>query len=130
MKPAVARHFTKVVISWRTSPQTTTSPPTLTSSTTGVKRPNTEGSTSNPNKKQKSAQTNTTSQASQIRQKITAPKVTKSVRTGQANKRTGEANKRTGGSGGNRNNGVRLAKIARNKNNEKNLYVPPPRRGT
>ncbi|PKY47519.1 hypothetical protein RhiirA4_403510 [Rhizophagus irregularis] len=121
MKPAVARHFTKVVISWRTSPQTTTSPPTSTSSTTGVKRPNTEGSTSNPNKKQKSAQTNTTSQASQIRQKITAPKVTKSVRTGQTNKRTG-------GSGGNRNNGVRLAKIARNKNNEKNLYVPPPRR--
>ena len=126
MKPAVARHFTKVVISWRTSPQSTLSPSTSTSSTTGDKRPNTESSPPKPNKKQKSAQTqtNTISQASsQVRQKITAPQVTKSSRTGQVNKRAG-------GSGGNRNNGIRLAKIARNKNNEKNLYVPPPRRGT
>jgi len=126
MKPAVARHFTKVVISWRTSPQSTLSSPTSTSSTTGDKRPNTESSPPKPNKKHKPAQTqtNTTSQvSSQVRQKITAPQVTKSPRTGQANKRAG-------GSGGNRNNGIRLAKIARNKNNEKNLYVPPPRRGT
>jgi len=127
MKLAVARHFTKVVISWRTSsPQSTSSSPT--STTKGDKRPNSESSPPKPNKKQKSAQiqtdtTNSTSQASQVRQKITAPQVRKSPRTGQANKRAG-------GNGGNRNNGVRLAKIARNKNNEKNLYVPPPRRGT
>jgi len=132
MKPAVARHFTKVVISWRTSPQSTsTSTSTSTSSSsssTGDKRPNTESSPSTSNKKQKSAQTqtNTTSQTSQVRQKITAPQVTKSPRTGQANKRTG------GNGGNNRSNVgggyVRIAKIARNKNNEKNLYVPPPRR--
>jgi septal ring-binding cell division protein DamX len=126
MKPAAARHFTKIVISWRTSPQSiSTSTSTSTSSTTGDKRPNTEGSPSTPNKKQKST-TNTTLQTS--RQKITAPQVTKSPRSGQANKRAG-------GSGGNNRNNVgggyvRIAKIARNKSNEKNLYVPPPRRGT
>jgi len=122
MKPAVARHFTKVVISWRTSPQSTsTSTSTSTSSSsssTGDKRPNTESSPSTSNKKQKSAQTqtNTTSQTSQVRQKITAPQVTKSSRTGQINKRAG------GNGGNNRSNVgggyVRIAKIARNKNNE------------
>ena len=96
---------------------------------TGDKRPISESSPSTPNKKRKSVQTqaNSTLQTPQVRQKITVPQVTKSPRTGQANKRAG-------GNGGNRNNGgggyARIAKITRNRNNEKNLYVPPPRRGT
>ncbi|CAG8535981.1 11787_t:CDS:2 [Funneliformis caledonium] len=138
IKPAVARHFTKVVISWRAppqsiSPQSTTSSSTSStpSTTVGNKRPNIS-SPSTPNKKQKPAQisanTPITTKEPRARQKISVFQVTNNPRTGQANKRVG------GNGGNNRSNGDggygRIAKIARNKNNEKNLYVPPPRRGT
>nr|CAG8473501.1 12045_t:CDS:10 [Entrophospora candida] len=125
MKPAKNRFYKKIALSWKKPIQTSTasssSSPTITKSSKETKRSIESNVTTLPtrNKIQK-----TSKDPPNIR--------SQNFKTSHIIRQSNKMSPKHGGSSGNmRNNGgARSFKIDRNSNKERNIYVPPPRRGT